>query len=174
MKFATLAFLAAAASVQASVVAYVPLDSNGDEVINSIVPTTTNNVVFGLPGATPHTGTAAQFKGYKTHLFEGGIRSSLIAWGPGLMPKVSHGSRNKGSVFSAIDLNVSLYQLAGAQPAKGVKFDGENVLDTLLGKGTQSRKAPIFWSRPPDRKNFYGFKEIRMTSDNKQDNGKKL
>jgi uncharacterized sulfatase len=34
-----------------------------------------------------------------------------------------------------------------------VKFDGEDVSATLIGRGTASRAAPIFWRRPPDRKN---------------------
>ena len=76
------------------------------------------------------------------------------------MNKKSIGSRNKDSVFSAIDLTPSLLQLTGAQAPKGVKYDGENVLDTLLGKSTASRSQPIFFRRPPDRKAFYEFKEL--------------
>ena len=32
-------------------------------------------------------GSAGPFRGFKTHLYEGGIRSSLIAWGPGVLRK---------------------------------------------------------------------------------------
>jgi arylsulfatase A-like enzyme len=105
-------------------------------------------------------GRAGQLKGYKTHLFEGGIRSSLIAWAPGMMPKAAKGTRNKDSVFSAIDLTPSLLKLTGAKPVADAKYDGEDLLDTLLGKRKASRQKPIFWGRPPDRKNFYGFKEL--------------
>jgi arylsulfatase A-like enzyme len=105
-------------------------------------------------------GRAAHFKGYKTHLFEGGIRSSLIAWGPGLVAKSAAGMRNKESVFSAIDVTPSLLNLTGAKPQKGAKYDGEDMLATLLGKSQSSRKAPLFFSRPPDRKNFYGLKDL--------------
>ncbi|MCK4991941.1 MAG: hypothetical protein KAS29_15690, partial [Bacteroidales bacterium] len=38
--------------------------------------------------------------------------------------------------------------------------DGEEILNTLLGKSEASRMAPIFFSRPPDRKDFYGFKNL--------------
>jgi len=105
-------------------------------------------------------GRAGNLKGYKTHLFEGGTRSSLVAWAPGFIPKKASGTRNKDSVFAAIDLTPSLLKLTGAKPQAGAKYDGEDMLDTLLGKSKASRKAPIFFSRPPDRKNFYGFKDL--------------
>lgn len=111
-------------------------------------------------GHEPGAGQAGPLKGSKTNLFEGGIRSSLIAWSPSLMNKKSIGTRNKGSVFSAIDLTPSLLQLTGAQSPTGVKYDGENVLDTLLGKSQASRSQPIFFRRPPDRKAFYEFKNL--------------
>ena len=38
--------------------------------------------------------------------------------------------------------------------------DGENVIETILGKSSDSRQAPIFYSRPPDRKNYYGIEDL--------------
>ena len=35
-------------------------------------------------GPEKGAGSAGPFRGFKTHLYEGGVRSSLIAWGPGL------------------------------------------------------------------------------------------
>lgn len=111
-------------------------------------------------GHEPGAGRAGALKGCKTNLYEGGIRSSLIAWGPGLLAEEAVGSRNATSVFSAIDFAPSLLKLAGAEPPAGVSFDGEDLLDTLLGKSTASRQEPIFFSRPSDRKNFYGFENL--------------
>ena len=54
-------------------------------------------------GCEKGAGRSGPLKGYKTHLYEGGIRSSLIVWGPGFMPKEAIGTRNKKSVFSDID-----------------------------------------------------------------------
>jgi arylsulfatase A-like enzyme len=108
-------------------------------------------------GFEPGAGQAGPLKGCKTNLFEGGVRSSLVVWGPGLMAKDKAGSRNKASVFSAIDFVPSLLRLAGAKPATGIEYDGEDVLDTILGKSDASRKKPIFFRRPPDRRNFYGY-----------------
>ncbi len=105
-------------------------------------------------------GRAGIFKGYKTHLYEGGIRSPLIVWAPGMMNKKAVGSRNKDSLFSAIDLVPSLIRLTGASKPAGIRYDGEDVLDTLLGNSMKSRQKPIFYSRPPDRKEFYGFDEL--------------
>ncbi len=111
-------------------------------------------------GFEPGAGRAGILKGCKTNLYEGGIRSPLVAWGPGLLKQQSMGTRNKTSIFSAIDLTPSLLRLTGAKAPKGANYDGEDVLDTLLGKSDASRKQPIFFRRPPDRKNFYGFKNL--------------
>ena len=110
-------------------------------------------------GPEKGAGVAGPFKGYKTHLYEGGVRSSLIAWGPGLINKKAIGSRNTTSVFSAIDLVPSLSALCGIETTHSA-WDGENVLSTLLGSGKQSRKEPLFFSRPPDRKSYYGFENL--------------
>ena len=111
-------------------------------------------------GCEKGAGRAGPLRGYKTHLYEGGIRSSLVVWAPGLMPQHVSGMRNRDSVFSAIDLTPSLLRLAGAKPVAGADYDGEELLDTILGKSGKSRQAPIFFSRPPDRKNFYGFENL--------------
>ena len=103
-------------------------------------------------------GKAGDLKGYKTHLYEGGIRSSLIVWGPGFINKSAVGSRNKESVFSAIDFTPSL--LAFTESPKTSMTDGENVIETILGRSDDSRQAPIFYSRPPDRKNYYGIENL--------------
>lgn len=105
-------------------------------------------------------GQAGNLKGYKTHLYEGGIRSSLIIWGPGFMDKKAKGTRNKTSVFSAIDIMPSILEFTDTDRPENVDLDGENLLETLLGKSESSRKAPIFYSRPPDRKNFYGIENL--------------
>ncbi|PHN07185.1 sulfatase-like hydrolase/transferase [Flavilitoribacter nigricans] len=105
-------------------------------------------------------GRAGALKGYKTHLYEGGIRSSLIVWGPGFMDEKVRGTRNNTSVFSAIDLRPSLLDFTSTEAPENGVSDGENLLQVLLGGSESSRSAPIFYSRPPDRKNFYGFENL--------------
>ena len=105
-------------------------------------------------GPEQDIGRAGNFKGFKTQLYEGGIRSSLVVWGPGVLTKDKQGSRNKESVFSAIDLVPSILALAGVK--NDVKYDGENVSQTLIGNSNTSRQKPILFRRPPDRKKYYG------------------
>ena len=105
-------------------------------------------------GPAKDSGSAGPFRGYKAQLFEGGIRSSLVAWGPGLMPPTARGSVNRASVFAAMDLPPSLLAIAGA--AEPSDLDGEDLSDVLLGNSDASRSQPIFFRRPPDRKSFYG------------------
>lgn len=124
-------------------------------------PKLRNNTIIAVcsdNGHEPGAGTSRPFRGAKTWMYEGGIRSPLVVWAPGLIPSEKAGSTNDTSVFSAIDLNRALYSLTGTEPSE--KLDGEDISQTLIGKSTDSRKAPIFWRRPPDRPGFgHGFNE---------------
>jgi len=111
-------------------------------------------------GAEKGAGVSGPFRGFKTHLFEGGVRSSLVAWGPGLLAKKATGSVNKKSVFSAVDLVPTLLDLAQVPHPKGISYDGESVPEILLGQSKSSRKKDIFFRRPPDRDSFYGVKDL--------------
>ena len=111
-------------------------------------------------GPEQGAGRAGPFRGHKTHLYEGGVRSSLIAWGPGLVDKSKAGTINKSSVFSAIDLVPSLLKITGTKPPTDINFDGENLSETLIGKSDNSRSKPIFFRRPPDRNSFYGDEDL--------------
>ncbi|MCM8526280.1 MAG: sulfatase-like hydrolase/transferase [Lentisphaeraceae bacterium] len=105
-------------------------------------------------GHEPGAGRSGPLRGMKTNLFEGGIRSSLVVWGPGLIPKEKQGTRNKSSLFSAIDLVPSILELTGTESS--AIYDGETLSETLIGKSSKSRSRAIFYRRPPDRKYFYG------------------
>lgn len=97
-------------------------------------------------------GSGGELRGSKATLFEGGTRSPLIVWGPGLMEKGKAGVTNAGSVLAAFDLVPSLMGIAGVAVPEKAHFDGEDMADVLLGRSDRSRKAPLFWRRPPDRK----------------------
>jgi uncharacterized sulfatase len=94
-------------------------------------------------------GSAGPLKGNKGYLHEGGIRSPLIVWGPGFLAKGKAGTLNDTAFLSAIDLNASIYQLAGIRPV--ATLDGEALAGTLLGKAGIGRQSPLFFRRPPDR-----------------------
>lgn len=102
-------------------------------------------------GPEPGAGSAGPFRGTKGGIYEGGIRSPLIVWGPSLITEDKRGFHNETSVLAAIDLTPSLLELAGAESPREVKFDGEEVSKTLVG-GDASRKSLLFWRRPPSGK----------------------
>jgi len=96
-------------------------------------------------------GSSTPYRGGKTWLYEGGIRSPLIVWCPSRMPRTTIGCVNYDSVMCALDLNRSLYGITNTPLPKGHVLDGEDVATTLLGCDRHGRVAPIFWRRPPDR-----------------------
>ena len=105
-------------------------------------------------GPEPGGGSAGPLRGWKTTIYEGGTRSPLIVWAPALQEKSKQGTNNQSSVFAAFDLVPSILTLAGVAKPAGINFDGEDVAPVLLGKSDASRHAPVFWRRPPDRKNW--------------------
>ncbi len=107
-------------------------------------------------GPEQGAGVAGPFRGCKTMLYEGGIRSPLIVWGPGCIDTNKAGMVNQTSVMAAIDLAPSLLALLGIETPKGVEFDGQALPDVLLGRSPASRQGPLYFRRPPDRDSFYG------------------
>ena len=103
-------------------------------------------------GPEPGAGSAGPFRGTKTTLYEGGTRSPLIVWGPGLVNKSKVGTTNDTSVLAAMDLAPSFLSVAGIEKPEAIHFDGEDLSQALLGQSDSGRKQPIFWRRPPDRK----------------------
>ena len=105
-------------------------------------------------------GSPANFRGHKATLFEGGVRSPLVVWAPGLMEAKARGKRNTDAVFSAVDLVASLHAICGTSPPPGIVLDGENLADTLLGKSEAGREGPLYFRRPPDREVFRHYKNL--------------
>ena len=84
----------------------------------------------------------------------------MIVWGPGLVSPTAAGTTNDTAIFSALDLNRSLYAITYTELPKKARLDGEDVSAALLGNRPLGRAAPIFWRRPPDRPGFgYGYEE---------------
>lgn len=103
-------------------------------------------------GAEPGAGSGGPLRGCKGSLYEGGIRSPLVVWGPGLMGRERVGFHNDRAVLAAMDVVPSLLRLSGVAVPGGVKFDGVDASDVLLGKAeTVRREDVICWRRPPDR-----------------------
>ncbi|MBW3637131.1 MAG: sulfatase-like hydrolase/transferase [Armatimonadetes bacterium] len=102
-------------------------------------------------GPEPGAGSAGPFRGAKAALYEGGVREPFITWAPGLIPATQWGNVNTSSLFSGVDMVPSLLGLAGVEAPQGTQFDGVNLGQTLIGKAQNTRTAPLFWKRPPDR-----------------------
>lgn len=101
-------------------------------------------------GPEAGAGSAGPFRGGKTTLYEGGVRSPLVVWGPSWIAAGKAGTTLEEPVLCAMDLVPSLLAIAGAGIPRDT-FDGENLSATLLGKSNASRTRPICWMRPPDR-----------------------
>lgn len=108
-------------------------------------------LVMSDNGHEEGAGSSAPLRGAKTWLYEGGVRSPLIVWGPGLLVASAAGTTNNTSILCALDVNRSLYSLTQTKLPEGVQLDGEDLSSTLIGNGRTGRSAPIFWRRPPDR-----------------------
>lgn len=108
-------------------------------------------VIASDNGPEQGAGSSDPLRGGKGWLYEAGVRSPLIVWGPGLIAGEAAGTVNSRSVVCALDLNMSLYTIAAVAPPGQAPLDGEDLAETILGKSQASRKAPIFWRRPPDR-----------------------
>ncbi len=103
-------------------------------------------------GHEPGAGTAGPLRGSKGQLYEGGIRSPLIVWGPGrLASSAKPGTRNDRTVIAGIDFAPSVLAMAGVEAPNGVKFDGVDLSAQLTGASSEARPAPVMWVRPPDR-----------------------
>jgi uncharacterized sulfatase len=103
-------------------------------------------------GPEPGAGSARPLRGAKTALYEGGIRSPLVAWGPGIL--TASGATDDTSVFAAFDLVPSLLAIVGVALPPGVVCDGTDISVSLRGKQPCSHAGPLFWRRPPDRKSW--------------------
>ncbi len=127
---------------------------------NEVLRNNTLVLICSDNGPELGAGSAGHLKGYKGYLFEGGIRSPLIVWGPGLMSRGTAGKRNKTSVLAAIDLVPSLLGLAGCEDRR-LLFMTVRILWPPCWAGMKHPgRAPIFFSRPPDRKDYYGFENL--------------
>ncbi len=113
-------------------------------------------------GPEPGAGSAGPWRGSKGTLFEGGIRSPLVVWGPRFIAADEAGFHDRETTLAAFDLAPSLLKLAGIDAPGDVRFDGEDMSAALTGNSTRQRKAPLFWRRPPDRKTMPGSTEGRL------------
>jgi len=82
-------------------------------------------------------------RGGKSSGFEGGLRSPLIAWWPGVIPA----GQTTHEFLSALEVLPTLAAVAGAALPSGVTLDGFNMLPVLQGQAKSSR-TEMFWDWP--------------------------
>ena len=99
-----------------------------------------NGAVFPLAGTDPDFfQSTGGLRGYKQDLYEGGIRTPLLARWPGHIRPGST-SAHMGAFW---DLLPTLCELTGAtQPAD---TDGVSILPTLLGRDSQKKHSSLYW-----------------------------
>ncbi len=97
-------------------------------------------VVFASDNGAMAPGSNAPWRDFKETLFEGGIRSPVIARWPGRLPA----GRVDDRPWTLLDLTASFLDVAGARPPNGLRLDGHPVLvDVIRGRPTPPRD--FFW-----------------------------
>lgn len=99
-----------------------------------------NGAVFPLSGTDPvFFESNRQLRGYKQDLYEGGIRTPMIARWPGMIQPGTQ-SDHIGAFW---DVMPTLCEIAGTESAGGI--DGISFAPTLLGRGEQKQHESLYW-----------------------------
>jgi arylsulfatase A-like enzyme len=107
---------------------------------NTIIIFASDNGAHQEGGADPDFfDSNGVFRGHKRDLYEGGIRTPMIAYWPG---KIKAGSEND-KAFAFWDLLPTFAELAGIKPEK--ETDGISFLPTLLGNAQQKTHDYLYW-----------------------------
>jgi len=121
------------------------LDANVGKVIAHLKKTglSDNTIVFFMSdnGGLPVVARNAPFSGFKTELWEGGIRTKLLAWGPGRI----EGGRTVDSPVVGMDLFPTAIDLAEATVPEGRPVDGGSLAPILHGTSTGREPRTLFF-----------------------------
>ncbi len=126
---------------------YVKMIENMDEAIGALMKSLDETgagrntlVVFASDNGAMAPGSNAPFRDYKETLFEGGIRTPVLARWPGKLGA----DLTENRPWMLMDLTASFLALAGAAPPDGRPLDGHPVLvDVIEGRETPPRD--LFW-----------------------------
>jgi len=101
-----------------------------------------NTAVFFMSdnGGVPGIGRNAPFRGFKGSLFEGGIRTPLLARWKGQFPA----GIKAGEMVAGMDLFPTCVALAGAKLPPGHKLDGVNLLD-VCRRGEKLKRDTLYF-----------------------------
>lgn len=85
-------------------------------------------------------GQTGPFRGRKRSIYEGGIRTPLLARWPGKIPA----GRVSDAVIGGVDLLPTICSIADAPLPEDAEFDGEDRSSVFFG-GDDKRNKPLFW-----------------------------
>ncbi len=92
--------------------------------------------------ANAGVGSPGPFRARKRSLYEGGVRTPLVARWPG---RVKAGTFDQTSVIGSVDFLPTVCALTGVKTPPGVSLDGEDVSDLLFGGPSRPRKGSLYW-----------------------------
>lgn len=89
-------------------------------------------------------GSNGLLRGWKWHLYEGGIRVPFIARWPGV---ITQGKTDTSSVLNVSDLAPTFARIAGARMPEGYVSDGVDITRAFMGQAF-TRETPMYWYLP--------------------------
>jgi arylsulfatase A len=113
----------------------------GQEDNTLFVFTSDNGGALGILGEN-FFNTNGGFRGHKQNMYEGGIRTPMVARWPGKVPK----GKVNSMPFSFCDMLPTLAEIAGAKAPEGI--DGISVAPTFLGKKQARKPEWQYWELP--------------------------
>ncbi|MFT5422906.1 MAG: arylsulfatase A [Phycisphaerales bacterium] len=111
-----------------------------------IIVTSDNGTTFNGGVDREFFGSLANLRGFKTNLYEGGIRVPCIVWRPGLVPQ----GVTIDSVGHMTDWLPTLLSLAGETPSADLldSIDGIDLSPVLTGEVESLPRSVLYWEFP--------------------------
>ena len=124
-------------------------------------------IIFMSDNGANKSGSNAQFRGFKGHLFEGGIRVPCIVKWPGVLPsgRVSH------QPCMTMDFSASIVQIAGAHSPRLRSFDGMDIILHVREQKSVMHRT-LFWRAKRGNRTCKAVRDGDMKYMCESDNGK--
>lgn len=143
---------------------YVKMIESMDEAVGALMESLDENeagrntlVVFASDHGAMPPGSNAPYRDYKETLFEGGIRTPVLARWPGRLPA----GRSDDRPWMLMDLAASFLALADASPPDGRPLDGHPVLVDVAA-GRESPPRDFFWRARRGERTWKAVRSGRM------------
>ena len=107
-----------------------------------VIFTSDNGAAMRLYKGDDYFRSTAGLRGHKQNMYEGGIRTPMLARWPG---RIKPGSTSDLQTYFA-DVMPTLCEVAGVKPAAGT--DGHSIVPALTGQGTQPQHEYLYWELP--------------------------